>query len=216
MIKLKVVKKEPYNLIEEIANSITHGIGLLLSIVGLVVLIVYSVLQGNIWKIISFTIYGSSLVILYTASTLYHSFPWDKVKRVFQLIDHSAIYFLIAGTYTPFVLVTLRGVWGWTIFGIVWGLAIIGLLYKIMFKTKYEVLSTIFYLLMGWIASVAFVPLYHNLPLKGLIGLIVGGLFYSFGIIFFACKKIPFNHTIWHIFVLGGSISHYFTVLLFV
>ncbi len=201
---------------EEIANSITHGIGFGLSIFGLVMLLVLASSKGDVWRIVSFSIYGSSLVLLYAASTFYHSFQQKKVKSIFRIIDHSAIYILIAGTYTPFALVTLRGIWGWTILGIIWGLGLMGITYKIIFKTRYEILSTTFYLLMGWLAVVAFGPLLQRLPAGGVIWLIIGGLFYSLGVIFFAIRKIPFNHTIWHLFVLGGSISHYIAMLFYV
>lgn len=202
---------------EEIANVITHGVGLALSVAALVLLVVFASLKGDAWRIVSFSIFGASLVLLYLASTLYHGASRPRVKLRLNRFDHSAIYVLIAGTYTPFTLVTLRGAWGWTIFGIVWGLAIAGIVYKIFFyKVKYRAVSAIIYLLMGWIIVIAIKPLITSLSLPGLIWLAIGGLSYSFGVIFYLWKKLPFAHSIFHLFVLGGSISHFFAILLYV
>jgi hemolysin III len=202
---------------EEIANVITHGVGLALSVAALVLLVVFASLKGDAWRIVSFSIFGASLVLLYLASTLYHGASRPQVKLRLNRFDHSAIYVLIAGTYTPFTLVTLRGAWGWTIFGIVWGLAIAGIVYKIFFyKVKYRAVSAIIYLLMGWIIVIAIKPLITSLSLPGLIWLAIGGLSYSFGVIFYLWKKLPFAHSIFHLFVLGGSISHFFAILLYV
>lgn len=201
---------------EELANSITHAIGLALSLAALVILVVYAALQADGWKIVSFSIYGASLVLLYTASTLYHSFSSERAKHYLKIFDHSAIYLLIAGTYTPFLLVMIRGTWGWTIFGIIWGLAITGIIFKLFFVHRFRIVSTIIYLLMGWLIIIAFRPLITHVPENGLYWLLAGGLSYSFGVIFYLWEKIPYHHAIWHLFVLGGSIFHFFAVLFYV
>lgn len=205
-----------YTPLEEIFNSITHGIGALISIAGLILLIVFSSLYGNFNHIISCSIFGVTLVLLYTASTLYHSFRKPNIKQIFRIMDHSCIYLLIAGTYTPFLLITLRGAVGWVIFAVVWSLTVFGVLFKIFFVHRFQIISTIAYILMGWIIVFAMKPLLHALPGGGLALLIAGGLAYTLGTIFYAWKKIPFNHAIWHLFVLGGSICHFFAVLLYV
>lgn len=201
---------------EELANSITHAIGVALSLAALVILVVYAAMQGDGWKIVSFSIYGTSLVLLYTASTLYHSFTSERAKHYLKIFDHAAIYLLIAGTYTPFLLVMIRGAWGWTLFGIIWGLAIVGIIFKLFFVHRFRIVSTIIYLLMGWLIIVAFRPLIANVPENGLYWLLAGGLSYSFGVIFYLWEKIPYHHAIWHLFVLGGSIFHFFAVLFYV
>ncbi len=201
---------------EELANSITHAIGVALSLAALVILVVYAAMQGDGWKILSFSIYGSSLVLLYTASTLYHSFSSERAKHYLKILDHAAIYLLIAGTYTPFLLVMIRGTWGWTLFGIIWGLAITGIIFKLFFVHRFRIVSTIIYLLMGWLIIVAFRPLIANVPENGLYWLLAGGLSYSFGVIFYLWERIPYHHAIWHLFVLGGSILHFFAVLFYV
>lgn len=201
---------------EEIANSITHGIGAALSIAGLVVLIVSGVRYGDTWHVVSFAIYGSTLIILYTASTLYHSIQNVKVKQVFKILDHAAIYLLIAGTYTPFMLVNLRGGWGWSLFGVIWGLAILGVVFKSIFINKYEKLSLVIYLLMGWLCLLAVRQMIAEVPSGGLIWLLLGGVCYTLGIIFFKWEKLPYAHAVWHLFVLAGSICHYFSILFYV
>ncbi|SDK20533.1 PAQR family membrane homeostasis protein TrhA [Natronincola ferrireducens] len=204
-----------YTLAEEIFNSISHGIGILLSIVALAILIAFASIKGDIWGIISFSIYGFTLFFLYTASTLYHSIFHEKTKRIFRVLDHVAIYLFIAGSYTPITLVALRGSWGWTLFTIIWSLAIVGIVLKVISIDKIKHLSTIIYILMGWLIVIAIKPMLHTVP-RGLFGwLLAGGLFYTFGVIFYACKKIPFNHGIWHLFVLGGSITHYLGILFY-
>jgi hemolysin III len=202
--------------LEEIFNSITHGFGLLISIAGLVLLITFSSLYGDFKHIISCTIYGITLVMLYTASTLYHSFQKPRVKHIFKILDHSCIYALIAGTYTPFLLVTLQGSIGWSLFAIIWSLSLIGIFLKVFFVHRFKIISTIAYILMGWLIIVVMKPLVHALPKGGLILLICGGCAYTIGTIFYAWKKIPFNHAIWHIFVLSGSVCHFLAVMLFV
>ncbi|MCF7809191.1 MAG: hemolysin III family protein [Candidatus Marinimicrobia bacterium] len=200
---------------EEVANTITHAIGVGLSIAGLVLLVVRAALYGDIWQVVSFSIYGTSLILLYLASTLYHGIRSKRIKQIFRILDHSAIYLLIAGTYTPFVLVTLRGPWGWTLFGIIWGLAFLGITFKITLGTKYEFVSTAFYVAMGWVVIIAIKPLIAALPLTGLMWLVAGGLAYTGGVVFYVWEKLPFNHAIWHGFVLAGSLLHFFTVWLY-
>ena len=198
---------------EEIANSITHGVGLALGIVGLSILVILAAVRGSSWHIVSCSIYGATLVILYLASTLYHAIQNPKVKRVLKIVDHCSIYLLIAGSYTPFTLVSLRGGWGWTLFGIVWGLAILGILFKVFHTGKYEFVSTMLYLAMGWLVIIAVKPLFSVISLVGFMWILAGGLSYSFGVIFYAFDRILFFHTVWHLFVLAGSICHFFAVL---
>lgn len=205
--------------LDELLNSITHGIGVLLSIAGLVLLVVFASIRpyGDVWKIVSFSIYGASLINLYVASTLYHSYQNPRVKNFLNLFDHAAIYVLIAGTYTPFMLVSIRGPWGWSIFGVIWGLALAGVIFKLFFyKDKYRKVSTILYFLMGWIILIAIRPLILGVPTPGLLWLLAGCLIYSMGIPFYIKREKPFNHVIWHLFVLGGSITHFFTIMFYV
>jgi hemolysin III len=199
--------------VEEIANAITHGIGLLLSIAGFVVLLILAALRGTAWHIVACSIYGGTLICLYTASTLYHAVISPRVKRALRIFDHSAIYLLIAGTYTPFLLVSLRGPWGWSLFGVVWGLAVAGVLFKFWFVERFAILSTAVYIAMGWLVVIAAKPVITHVPFTALIWLLAGGLAYTGGVIFFAAKRIPYSHAIWHMFVLAGSICHYFAVL---
>ena len=206
----------PYSFREELFNSITHGAGVILSIAALVLLIVFSSIYGNASHVVSCTIFGVTLILLYSASTLYHSIQKPQVKSVCKILDHSCIYLLIAGTYTPFLLVTLRGVLGWTMFAVIWFLALAGVLFKVFFVNRFKMLSTIAYLLMGWIIIFAIKPLIDSLPSGGVVWLIAGGLAYSLGVIFYAWKKLPFNHAIWHLFVLAGSMCHFFAVIFYV
>lgn len=201
---------------EELANTITHGIGIALSIAGLVLMIVYSALNGNAWHVVSSSIFGSTMIFLYTASTLYHSARTENLRHFFKILDHSFIYILIAGTYTPFTLVTLNGWLGWTLFGVIWGLAVMGVVFKFFFVHKFKKLSTVIYLLMGWMIIIAINPLMDALPSGGLYWLIGGGLSYSFGVIFYVWHSLRFSHGIWHLFVLGGTIFHFFAVFFYV
>jgi hemolysin III len=201
---------------EEVANSITHGVGLALSVIGLAVLIVFACLYGSALHIASCSVYGVTLVMLYTASTLYHSFRSPRIKHIFKIIDHCAIYLLIAGTYTPFTLVMLRGGWGWSLFGIIWMLTFVGIIFKLFFVNKFQIISTIIYVLMGWLAVVAIKPMVQMIPVGCLLWLVAGGLFYTVGVLFFAWHKIPYNHAIWHVFVVAGSVCHFFAVMLYV
>jgi len=207
---------EDKSLIEELANSITHGIGLVLSIVGLAVLVVLSVMNGNAWHIAGCTTFGVTLVLLYAASTVYHSFRTPHLKRILKILDHAAIYLLIAGTYTPFTLVNLRGFWGWTLFGLVWSLSIFGILWKLFHVDRFQIVSTLIYIVMGWIVIIAIKPVLAAVPLSGVLWLLAGGLFYTVGVLFFAWNRVPYNHAIWHVFVMAGSICHYFAVLFYV
>ncbi|MCM3637557.1 hemolysin III family protein [Sporosarcina luteola] len=200
---------------EELWNAITHGIGFALSIPALVLLIIAGIEHGSATAVVSFTIFGVSMVLLFLMSTLLHSMP-VKLKQLFSIFDHSAIYILIAGTYTPFLLVTIKGALGWSLFGVIWGLAIAGILFKVFFIHKYEAISLVFYIVMGWLIVSAIKPLYVNLPTEGFALLVIGGILYTFGSIFYAWRKIPFNHAIWHIFVIAGSASMFFCVLLYV
>ncbi len=203
-------------MINEIANSVTHGIGTLLAIAGLVLLVVFSAIYGNAWHIVSFSIYGTTLVLLYLSSTLYHSAQEPRRKYIFRIIDHSAIYLLIAGTYTPFMLVTLQGTRGWVMFGIVWFLALAGILYKIFFINRHVVISTLFYLAMGWMIVFSIGDLFRSLPQNGIILLGAGGLAYTLGMLFYAGREKLLMHAVWHLFVLGGSICHFFSILFYV
>jgi hemolysin III len=199
--------------LEELANAITHGIGLALSLAGFLTLIVLAALHGGTRLLVSCVIYGVTLVCLYSASTLYHGIPSQRWKRTLRIFDHSAIYLLIAGTYTPFVLVNLGGGWGWSLFGVVWGLALAGILFKFWFVDRFQILSTAVYLLMGWLALVAVKPMISKVPVTGLVWLLAGGLLYTAGVVFYASKRIPYSHSIWHIFVMAGSTCHYLAVL---
>jgi len=198
---------------EEIVNSITHGVGALLSIAALVILIVVSATHGNVWHIVSFSIFGATLVLLYTSSTLYHSITNNRVKNIFARFDHAAIFALIAGTYTPFLLTSIRGALGWTFFGIIWAVAITGIVIRSVHLYRYRRLMVAIYLVMGWMFVFILNSMINNLPAISLIFLLIGGLSYTIGVIFYAWRKLPFGHGIWHLFVLGGSIGHFFAVL---
>ncbi len=201
---------------EEIANSVTHGVGALISIAGLVLLVVFSALYGNAWHVVSSSVYGSSLLILYLSSTLYHSIQGRRVKSFFRILDHSSIYILIAGTYTPFTLVSLNGPWGWSLFGMIWGLAVAGIIFKVFFINRFGVLSVIIYVLMGWMIVIAIRPVVDAVPMGGLALIVAGGLCYTSGLVFYAWKKLKYAHMIWHLFVIAGSVFHYFAVMFYV
>jgi hemolysin III len=198
---------------EEIANSITHGTGVGLSIAALVILVVFAARQSDAWKVVSFSVYGFTLITLYLASTLYHSFTHPYVKRFFRILDHSSIFLLIAGTYTPVTIGVMRGPWGWTLFGVIWLLAIIGINLKIFALDKHKRLSIVIYTLMGWMIVIALKPLLHYTKPAFLMWMLIGGISYSLGIVFFVIKKLPYAHAVWHLFVLGGSICHFFGML---
>ncbi|HZK40365.1 MAG TPA: hemolysin III family protein [Atribacterota bacterium] len=214
------LRKESYSLKtqtlgEEIANSITHGVGIGLSIAALVILVVLASKRGDAWRIVSFSIYGATLVLLYLSSTLYHSFVNPKIKNIFRILDHSAIYLLIAGSYTPITLTFMRGAWGWTLFGIIWGIALGGITVTILLLDKLKALLVLSYVAMGSIIVIAFKPMIQTVPRGMIIWLFIGGACYLLGIVFYVWKKLPYHHPIWHLFVLGGSISHFLGVLFY-
>ena len=206
-------EEKPYNAAEELAHSITHGIGFFIGIAVLVLLVVFSSLRKGVWEIVSCAIYGTTFILLYLGSTLYHSSRRPRVRRVFKVIDHAAIYLLIAGTYTPYALATLNGPLGWTIFGAIWGCALLGILYKAFFIGRFKAVSLFSYLFMGWFCVIAVKPLYRELSTAGFVFLAAGGLCYSVGAIFYAWKSTRWTHTVWHLFVLAGSICHFFSIL---
>ncbi|BDG47412.1 hemolysin III family protein [Parageobacillus sp. KH3-4] len=199
---------------EEIANAITHGLGVLLSIPAFILLF-FSASSDSL-RVVSFTVFGVSMILLYVCSTLLHSFFWHKWKRIFQILDHSAIFLLIAGTYTPFTLLLLRGALGWTLFGIIWGLSAVGIMLKVFFVDRFVILSTVVYIAMGWLAVIAIRPLYDALYPFGFFLLVGGGILYTVGALFFLWRKLPYHHAIWHLFVLGGSAMMYCCVLFYV
>jgi hemolysin III len=197
----------------ELFNSLTHGVGLGLSIAGLAVLVVLAARDGSTVHIVACAIYGATLTLLYLASTLYHGIPAPRAKRVLRLIDHSAIYLLIAGTYTPFALVSLRGAWGWSLFGVIWGLALLGILYKLFLIGRHPVAGVLIYTGMGWLALVAIRPLAASLGSGGMLWLLAGGIAYTTGLLFYAWKSLPHHHALWHLFVMAGSACHFFAVM---
>lgn len=218
--KINNLKKENYSLKtqtigEEIANSITHGIGAGLSIAALVILVVLASKRGDAWRIVSFSIYGATLILLYLSSTLYHSFVNPKIKNIFRILDHSAIYLLIAGTYTPVTLTLMRGAWGWTLFGLAWAIAIGGIIITALLLDKLKALLVLSYVVMGSLVVIAIKPMIEMVPRGMIIWLFIGGACYLLGIIFYLWKRLPYHHPIWHIFVLGGSISHFLGVLFY-
>ena len=201
---------------EEIANSLTHGAGTLLAIGGLVVLIIFAALYGNAWHIVSCSIFGAALILLYLSSTLYHAIQHPGAKSILRILDHSAILLLIAGTYTPITLISLRGPWGWTLFGVVWGLAIIGILIETTRLRRHRSWLIGLYVVMGWAVVAAVKPMMHSMDSGGLWLLLAGGLAYTGGIAFYLWNRLPYNHAVWHLFVLAGSVFHYFAVLLYI
>lgn len=198
---------------EEIANAITHGVGAAFAIAALVLLIVFSVLRGSVWHVVSFAIFGATLVILYMESTLYHSITNKRAKRLFRKFDHMSIFLLIAGTYTPYCLTILRGTIGWVMFGIVWGSTVVGIVLKAFLTGKKDVLSTILYIVMGWLIVIAIKKMYLAMTFGGFVFLVVGGVLYTVGAVFYSFDKLKFNHGIWHLFVIAGSVCHFFSVM---
>lgn len=197
---------------EEIVNSITHGIGALLSIVALIVLVMVAAKQDDPLHLISFSIYGSSLVLMYLSSTLYHSFSIPRMKNLFARFDHVSIFLLIAGTYTPILLTSIRGVWGWSLFGVIWGIALTGAVIRAIYLTRFRKLMVAVYLLMGWLFVLAGKQVYLSMPSVSVTFLVLGGLAYSVGVIFYMWRNLPYGHGIWHLFVLAGSILHFFAI----
>lgn len=197
---------------EEVANAIIHGIGAVLSVIALVALIIAASESGTAWHVTSFTIYGVTMLLLYVSSTLVHSFPEGRVKDIFEICDHASIYLFIAGTYTPFLFLVVKGALGWTLFGIVWGMALAGVVFKLFFTKKFLYLSTVLYILMGWLIVFAWNPLVTSLPTGGLMLLVTGGILYTVGAVFYVWRMFPFHHAVWHAFVLAGTVAHFFGV----
>lgn len=220
MAKVKAMTHQPpvYTVGEEVFNSATHGMGALFGALGTAYLIVFTSIYCDVWSIVSASIYGGSLIILYTMSTLYHALTNKNAKRVFRIFDHSTIFLLIAGTYTPYALVTLKGTMGWVIFSIVWGSAVIGITLNAISVERFKKISLILYIASGWAAVIAMKPLIFDdkIALNGLLLMLLGGVFYTGGIVFYKLKRIKYFHSIWHLFVLAGSISHYFSILFYV
>ena len=203
------------SLSERLFNTITHGIGSVLSIVALVLMVVYASYNSDAWSIVGVSIFGSTLILLYMSSTLYHAFSNGRVKQIFKTLDQSFIYLLIAGTYTPVLLITLRNTLGWTVFGLVWAMAIGGITHRIFFFDKLKKLSLVSYIVMGWLSLIVFKSLLNAAPAELVVWLLIGGAFYTGGIIFYSWEKLPFNHAIWHLFVLGGSFSHFIGIYIY-
>lgn len=198
---------------DELANTLTHGVGLVGSVLGFVLLLILAIVRGGAWQITGCAIYGATLVCLYSASTFYHGVSSPRAKRILHVFDHCAIYLLIAGTYTPFLLVNLRGSWGWALFAVIWSLAVLGILFKLWFVDRFPILSVLAYVLMGWLGLIAARQVYAHVPLTGVVWIVLGGVAYSIGLIFYACKKIPHHHVIWHLLVMAGSTCHYVAIL---
>lgn len=203
---------EFYTLREEVLNSLTHGLGAMLAVAALVTLIILGATRGTGWHVAGYSIYGATLVLLFLASTVYHTVQHTPLREVFRRIDHAAIYIFIAGSYTPFALVALRGPLGWTMLAIIWGLAVAGILFKVWFINRWVVLSTLAYVGMGWLGIIAFPQLVQMLPAYGTAFLIVGGVIYTLGVIFYALDRIPYNHAIWHVFILAAAACHFIAV----
>lgn len=204
--------ERPLTRAEELANALTHGVGLLASLVALPVLVVTALARGDALLVMGFSVFGATLVALYAASTIYHALPPSRAKQLFRVVDHVAIYLLIAGSYTPFTFGVLRGAWGWTLSGIVWSLAVVGILLKTTVGFRFPRLSTVLYLTMGWVAVVAFKPLAAALPMAGLGWIVAGGLLYTGGVVFYQRDYRMWHHTVWHLFVLAGSACHFVAV----
>ena len=203
------------SLSERLFNTITHGIGSILSIVALVLMVVYASYNSDAWSIVGVSIFGSTLILLYMSSTLYHAFSNGRVKQIFKTLDQSFIYLLIAGTYTPVLLITLRNTLGWTVFVLVWAMAIGGIIHRIFFFDKLKKLSLVSYIVMGWLSLIVFKSLLNAAPAELVVWLLIGGAFYTGGLIFYSWEKLPFNHAIWHLFVLGGSFSHFMGIYIY-
>ena len=201
--------------LEEIINAVTHGLGTVLAVIALVAML-YVYNNGGTWHVMSCAIYGGSMVLLYLASTLYHSFTNQKLKSIFKFFDHAAIYVLIAGNYTPFALIPLHGDFGWTIFGVIWGVAAVGIIFQMFCVKKFKIFATLCYIAMGWFAVVMIRPLLETVPVETIYWLIGGGVFYTVGAIFYLMHKLPYNHAIWHLFVLAGSAAHFVAIAKYV
>jgi hemolysin III len=206
------VPHRPQTLAEEVANSVSHGLGFVMALAGAPILIVAATQRGTLSDVIAVSVFAAAMALMYLSSTIYHALPQGQAKRVFQVLDHSAIYLLIAGTYTPFTLGVLQGAWGWTLFGLVWGLAAFGVLVKAFAGIRWHGLSTALYVGMGWLALIAAKPLWESLPLAGLAWLLAGGIAYTAGVYFYAKKTLRFGHFVWHLFVVAGTACHFVAV----
>lgn len=213
MVETLGLPKRPQSFGEEIANGVSHGVGLLAAVGAAPVLVLSAVRRGGAADIVGASVFAATIVLLYLTSTLYHALPRNRAKRVFRVLDHGAIFLLIAGTYTPFTLGVLRGTWGWTLLGLVWGLAAAGVTLKAVGGVRYPVVSTCLYLGMGWLVIIAARPLWLRMPPSGLLWLVAGGLAYTAGVAFFAAERIRYSHFIWHLFVLAGTVCHFIAVL---
>ncbi len=213
MIKSNALRERTESFGEEIANSVSHGVGLLAAVAVVPVLVVSAVQRGSASAIVGASVFGATMVLVYLTSTLYHALPSNRAKRVFRILDHGAIYLLIAGTYTPITLGVLRGAWGWTLLGVVWGLALVGVVLKAIGGVRYLKLSTCLYLAMGWFALVAVKPLWLHMPMWGFFWLLAGGIAYTVGVAFFAATRVRYSHFVWHLFVIAGTACHFIAVL---
>ena len=207
------LEERPQTLGEEIANSVSHGIGLLAALIAFPILVGSAFNRGDLAGTVGASVFATTMVLLYLASMLFHALPPNRAKRVFQILDHSAIYLLIAGTYTPFTLGVLRGVWGWTLFGLVWGLAVVGTVFKAFGGVRYTTFSTWVYLAMGWLVLIAIEPVWTLVPKWGLFWLVAGGIAYTAGTVFFMAERIRYFHFVWHLFVILGTVCHFIAVL---
>ncbi len=212
----RLTEQPKYSPGEEIANGVTHGIGILLALAGLIVMLYFAARYGSARHLVSSTVFGLTLIFAYTTSTLYHSIPLPGPKRILRTFDHAAIYLLIAGTYTPFTLVSLQGPWGWSLFGAIWGLAVLGIACKVLLPVRFSRISLLFYIGMGWAVVVATRPMLAQVEVAGLWLLLAGGLAYTGGILFYILDRLPYNHMIWHLFVMAGSSLHFFAILFYV
>lgn len=208
--------RSPHSSTEELANALIHGLGLLAAGSGGAVLITLAALRGDAWRIVGASTFVAGLTLLYCASTLYHTARFDIAKARLKVLDHCAIYFLIASTYTPFTLVGLRGAWGWTLFGLIWGLALAGVVFKFFFTGRFRLASTLIYVAMGWLVLIAVGPLVRALHISALLWLLLGGVAYTVGTLFYMSRRLRYAHAIWHLFVLGGSVCHFVAVFLHV
>ena len=214
MVEVLDWRERTQSLGEEIANSVNHGVALLAAVAAAPILVIAAAQQGSAASVVGTSIFAATLILLYLTSTLYHALPHSGAKRVFQVLDHAAIFLLIAGSYTPFTLGVLRGAWGWTLFGLVWGLALAGVVLKSIGGIRYPRLSTCLYLFMGWLAVIAIKPLWLHVPMWGLFWLLAGGVAYTIGVVFFAIdRRVRYSHFVWHLFVVAGSTCHFFAVL---
>lgn len=215
MIKVLESRERSQSLGEEIANSVSHGVGLLAAIAAAPVLVLSAVRQGGAARIAGASVFAAAMVLLYLTSTIYHALPRNRAKRVFRVLDHAAIFLMIAGTYTPFTLGVLHGTWGWTLFGLAWGLALAGVVLTVAGGVRYPKLTTGLYLAMGWLILIAVRPLWLRMPSEGLFWLFAGGIAYTVGVVFYAANRVRYSHFVWHLFVIAGTACHFITVLRF-